>query len=172
MFIYFERDTRRTQVGERQRRRDRIPSRFCAEPVRDHDLSEEQESAAKMTEPPSQPCFFNFFLMVIFQEERERHRVWADEGAERETETQNTKQAPGSGLLAPSPTWGSNWRTTRSWPEPKLDAYPTEPPRCPWSFLNVGYLIDDQEDKALEHRQQVEKWMMWSWYQGAYKPEG
>ena len=39
--------------------------------------------------------------------------------AERERETQNLKQAPGSELLAQSPTRGSNSRTARSSPEPK-----------------------------------------------------
>uniref|UniRef100_A0A8C9CWF6 Immunoglobulin kappa variable 4-1 n=1 Tax=Panthera leo TaxID=9689 RepID=A0A8C9CWF6_PANLE len=35
-------------------------------------------------------------------------------GAERERETQNPKQAPGSELSARNPTWGSNTRTVRS----------------------------------------------------------
>ena len=35
-------------------------------------------------------------------------------GAERERETQNLKQAPGSELAAQSPTWGSNPQTARS----------------------------------------------------------
>ena len=39
-------------------------------------------------------------------------------GAEREKETQNPKQAPGSDLSAQSPTQGSNSLTTRSRPEP------------------------------------------------------
>ena len=52
-------------------------------------------------------------------------------GAERERETQNPKQAPGSELSAQSLTWGSNPRTVRSWPELKPDAQPTEPPRRP-----------------------------------------
>ena len=52
-------------------------------------------------------------------------------GAERERETQNPKQAPGSKLSAQSPTRGSNSWTLRSWPELKSDAQPTEPPRRP-----------------------------------------
>ena len=36
------------------------------------------------------------------------------EGAERERETQNPKQAPGSELSAQSPTQGSNSETARS----------------------------------------------------------
>ena len=43
-------------------------------------------------------------------------------GAERERETQNPKQAPGSELSAQSPTQGSNPQTVRSWPELKSDA--------------------------------------------------
>ena len=49
--------------------------------------------------------------MFIF--EREGDRVGMGEG-QRERETQNLKQAPGSELLAQSPTWGSNPRTVRS----------------------------------------------------------
>ena len=49
----------------------------------------------------------------------------------RERETQNLKQAPGSELSVQSLTRGSNLRTMRSWPEPKSDAQPTEPPRHP-----------------------------------------
>ena len=44
------------------------------------------------------------------------------EGAERESETQNLKQAPGSELSAQSPTWGSNPQKARLGPEPKLYA--------------------------------------------------
>ena len=56
-----------------------------------------------------------FFLMFIF--ETERNRAWVGEG-QRERETQNLKQAPGSELSAQSPTRGSNPLTMRSWPEP------------------------------------------------------
>ena len=43
-------------------------------------------------------------------------------GAERERETQNLKQTPGSELSAQSLTWGSTSGAVRSWPEPKSDA--------------------------------------------------
>ena len=58
-------------------------------------------------------------------------------GAERERETQNPKQAPGSELSAQGPMRGSNSRSVRSCPEPQSDAQPTEPPRRPrkWNFL-------------------------------------
>ena len=42
-------------------------------------------------------------------------------GAERERETQNPKQAPGSKLSAQSPMRGSNPLAVRSRPGPKLD---------------------------------------------------
>ena len=63
-------------------------------------------------------------------------------GTEREGETQNPKQAPGSELSAQSPTRGSNSRTVRSWPEPKSDTQPTEPPRRPrnTTFVMILYL--------------------------------
>ena len=55
--------------------------------------------------------------------------------AERGRGTQNPTQAPGSELSPQSPTQGSNPRTTRSSPEPKSDAQPTEPPRHPWVYF-------------------------------------
>ena len=61
--------------------------------------------------------------------------------AEREREAQNPKQAPGSEPSAESPMQGSSswvsWAMT-SWPQPKLDAQPTEPPRRP---LGVPFLF-------------------------------
>ena len=51
--------------------------------------------------------------------EREAECEW---GRDRERETQNPKQAPGSELSAQSPRRGLNPRTVRSRPEPKLDA--------------------------------------------------
>ena len=45
-----------------------------------------------------------FFNVYLFLRERERE---IGEG-QRETETQNPKQAPGSELSTQSPTWGSN----------------------------------------------------------------
>ena len=60
-----------------------------------------------------------FFLIFLFG--RQRDRVQAGEG-QRERETQNRKQAPGSELSAQSPTRGSNQRSMGSWPGPKLDA--------------------------------------------------
>ena len=40
---------------------------------------------------------------------------------QRERETENPKQAPGSELSAQNLMRGSNSQTTGSWPEPKLD---------------------------------------------------
>ena len=79
-------------------------------------------------------------MFVYFWEtetERDGDRVWAGEG-QRERETQNRKQAPGSELPAQSPTWGSNLQAVRSWPEPKSDTLPTEPPRRPIKWILVG----------------------------------
>ena len=82
------------------------------------------------------------FLMFIFIFGTERDRAWAG-GAERERETQNQKQAPGSELSAQSPTRGSNPWTVRSWPEPKSDAQPTEPPRSPRLALLTMTKVED-----------------------------
>ena len=70
-------------------------------------------------------CLFNFlkiFNVSYFRErQRERDRAWVGE-RQKERETQNLKQSPGSKRSAQSPTQGSNPRTVRSWPEPKSDA--------------------------------------------------
>ena len=65
------------------------------------------------------------------------------EKGQREKETQNRKQAPGSEPSAQSPMRGSNSRTTTSWPELKSDAQPTGPPRCPENRFIVA------EDKVV-----------------------
>ena len=62
---------------------------------------------------------------------------------QRERETQNQKQAPGSELSAQSPTRGSNSQTVRSQPEPESAAQPTEPPGAPGkleSFMRLATL--------------------------------
>ena len=65
-------------------------------------------------------CFYivKYFLLkiffnVLFIFKTERDRVRAGEG-QRERETQNPKQAPGSELSAQSPTQGSNSGIVRS----------------------------------------------------------
>ena len=66
--------------------------------------------------------------MFLFLRERECARAQVGEG-QRERETQNPKEAPGSELSTRSLTRGSNPQTVRSWPELELDAPPTELPR-------------------------------------------
>ena len=56
-----------------------------------------------------------FFSTFIYFWDRERQSMNRG-GAERERETQNRKQAPGSEPSAQSPTPGSNPWTARSWP--------------------------------------------------------
>ena len=59
--------------------------------------------------------FFNFFNVYLFLTERERERErMGGEGAERQRETQNPKQAPGSKLSAQSLTRGLNSQSMRS----------------------------------------------------------
>ena len=82
--------------------------------------------------PPHQFAL-SFFNVCLFLRETGRQ---SERGRGRDRETQNLKQAPGSEPSAQSPTRGSNPRTMRSRPEPKLDAQPPEPPRCP-SFLSL-----------------------------------
>ena len=73
-----------------------------------------------------------FFNIYLFLRDRDRARVGEEQ---RERETQNLKRAPGSELSAQSPTRGSNSRTTRSRPELKSDAQPTEPPGHPMTSV-------------------------------------
>ena len=49
--------------------------------------------------------FFKFLIFNIYSFLRQRARVGEEQ---REGETQNPRQAPGSKLSAQSPTWGSN----------------------------------------------------------------
>ena len=75
--------------------------------------------------------YFNvylFFREIVYECGRGRNRGGR---AETERETRNLKQAPGSELSAQSRTWGLNSGAVRSWPEPKSDTRPTEPPRSP-----------------------------------------
>ena len=83
--------------------------------------------------------------MFIF--DRERDRAWAEKG-QRERETQNLKQAPGSELSAQSPMWSLNPRAVKSWPELKLDAQLTKSPRRPsiWYFNSVYKTLDISEN--------------------------
>ena len=73
---------------------------------------------------------FHFFNVYLFL--RERQSVMGE--GQRERETQNPKQTPGSELSAQSPARGSNPQSVRSRPEPKSDTQPTEPPRRPLVF--------------------------------------
>ena len=63
---------------------------------------------------PGAPLSFLFkkiFLMLIFERDRETE---CEQGRNRERETQNPKQVPGSELSAQSLTWGSNSQAVRS----------------------------------------------------------
>ena len=72
--------------------------------------------------------------MFIFEKERQSS---SGRRAERERETQNLKQAPGSELSAHSSMWGSNSQTVRSQSESKSDTQPNEPPRHPEKQMNI-----------------------------------
>ena len=87
--------------------------------------------------------FFSKKNCKVYFWERDRDRAWVGEG-QREMETQNLKQVPGSELSAQRLIQDSNSQTVRSWPEPKSDTQLTEPPRYPkaMAFLpatNVSY---------------------------------
>ena len=69
------------------------------------------------------PTFSRFFFLCLFIFER----GWG----QRERETQNLKQAPGSEVSAQSPTRVLNSQAMRSWHKLKWDSQPTEPLRHP-----------------------------------------
>ena len=89
---------------------------------------------------------FTFFFLIVlnvylFLRER-RDRAWAGE-EQRERETQNPKQAPGSELSAQIPTWGLNpWTDLSrnhdlSWNRMLADWATQEPPHCsPFEHLS------------------------------------
>ena len=78
-------------------------------------------------------CHFIYFLDVLFLRERApaREGRWGGGRRDRGSEA-------GSMLIAESPIWRSNSWTMRSWPEQKLEAHPTEPPRCPYGILKAN----------------------------------
>ena len=66
-------------------------------------------------------------MFIFFERERETARVQAGDG-QREKETQNPKQAPGSEPPAQSPTWGL---CDHDQSQSQTKAQPTKPPRRP-----------------------------------------
>ena len=81
---------------------------------------------------------FFFQRLSIFGTERDR--AWTGEG-QRERETQNQKQVPGSESSAQSPTRGSNSRTTRLWPGWSRTLNRLRHPGAPKArFLSTGFI--------------------------------
>ena len=90
--------------------------------------------------------------------ERGRHGIW--------------KQAPGSELSAQSPMQGLDPWAMRSWPELKLEAQPTEPPRHRHveRFLNTANNCrlkcsqwHEHTHVVLNENDQYEKWCFTAW---------
>ena len=69
-------------------------------------------------------------ILFIYLTEREREHKQGEWQAEGEGETDSS--------LSRKPDMGLHPRTLRSWPEPKADASPTEPRRCPSICSNVA----------------------------------
>ena len=63
------------------------------------------------------------------------------------------KSKVGFALTTHSSMWGSNSRTLRSWPEPKSEAWLTEPPRCP-HFTLFKFFIEREMTQVSEVREQ------------------
>ena len=80
-------------------------------------LRKSQEYVAGFIPPVNFPPFRHLSLFEIFFNVYsffDRERQSASGEGQRERETQNPRQAPGSELSAQSPTWGSNSPTARS----------------------------------------------------------
>ena len=71
--------------------------------------------------PTDYTWFKKIIILFIFEKREREHRGGAE----------IPKWAP----HWQSPTWASNSQTARSRPELKLDAQPTGPPRCPYTWL-------------------------------------
>ena len=84
---------------------------------------------------PSPP--FNIYLGESASGEGAKiggHRIWSRLCADR--------------LTAVSPMWGLNSWTSRSWPEPKSDIQPTEPPSCPSFSFNVYLFLRERQSTS------------------------
>ena len=94
----------------------------------------------------------NIFLTFIYFWETDRDRAGVGEG-QRENETQNLKQAPGSELSAQSPMWGSNSQTEiMTWAEVGcLTNWATQVPFV-HSFIMKYIFITKVKKKLLHQR--------------------
>ena len=102
------------------------------------------------------------------ERERDRNGAWIAKG-QREKETQNPKQAPGSEPSAQSLARGSNSWTGRSWPELKwrvrhLTNWATQAP--PQIFLLKHKILDEGHFvfQVILHPFRKEKWRMYDFF--------
>ena len=95
--------------------------------------------------------FYFVFNVYLFLRDRE----WAGE-EQRERETQNPKQVPGSELSAQSPSWGSNPQTVRSWPEPKSDLNRLSHPGAPNLFVCLFIIFERERERGGEGQREGE----------------
>ena len=86
---------------------------------------------------------FNFFFQRLFIFGTERDRAWTGEG-QKERETQNWKQAPGSKPSAQSLTRGSNSRTARSWPGRSRTLNRLRHPGAPEIVIFKGMCVSEE----------------------------
>ena len=94
-----------------------------------------------------------------------RDRVRAGQG-QRERETKNPKQTPGSELSAQSPTRGSNSRTARSWPEPQSLNRLRHPGAPTFSLfytpISSGKILVSKR-KSQKAGRGISGWLPWTW---------
>ena len=73
--------------------------------------------------------FFFKILLILFKREKEHKCGREAEGGEPDSPPNR------------EPSVGLHPRILGSWTEQKVDAQPTEPPRCPWKFFNFFFKI-------------------------------
>ena len=165
IYLFILRERARAGEEPRERERERIPSRRCAlstEPsgglwLTNCEILTKSQTINRLSHPGALKSFFKTLLLIIMGNNahtevesldhiyiyifflslfilKARECKW--EEGQRQREGKRRSQA-GSQPSAWSPTWGSNSRTRRLWPEPKSDTQPTEPPRCPLDHICI-----------------------------------
>ena len=113
-----------------------LASFFCKGPYGKHFRLCTSHSGSPLPLAPLLRLQWSYFWERERQRQRQRQSVIGG-GAERERETRNLKQVPGSELSAQSLMQGSNSQTVRSWPEQSRTLNRLSHPGAPYSPLKI-----------------------------------